>query len=515
MSQPSSRQELYDRIRQSSKDEVILEEMIRLGFWPGSKGQPGDPAEEIRRRGELMRRLDTLKEKQRRLHNIKELERQMRQRRLAESRRKRAENKERKLRERAERAALWRARKEEDIVYLGAEVSAGLGNVESQVDKLAQRGLPALATAAELASAMGIRVGELRFLAFSRITSRTTHYVRFKIPKRTGGERLISAPMPRLKAAQRWILDHVLVKCEPNPVAHGFRVDRSIVTNARPHVGADVVINLDLKDFFPTVTYPRVKGLFVHLGYSEAVATILSLLCTEPETVAAELDGTTYHVALGERFLPQGAPTSPAITNLLCLRMDRRIHKASQKLGFTYTRYADDLTFSGSGEATGQIGRLLRQVAWIVEQEGFVVHPDKTRVLRKSQRQEVTGVVVNDRLGVPRDVLRRFRATLFQIEKDGPEGKTWGQSGDVIASIVGFANYVAMVDPDKGRELRRRALALAERYGTQPPGGPGGKRREGREAAAREQERPEGTSEARRDGESDDQKPRKKWWKIF
>ncbi len=521
MSQPSSRQELYDRIRQSSKDEVILEEMIRLGFWSESQGQPGDPAEEIRRRGQLERRLAALRSEHGRLHDLAALKRDARKRRMAESRKRRAENKERKLRERRERAAAWRTRQESDIVYLGAGVSAGLGEREGKRERLEKSGLPVIDTPAEIAAAMGITVGRLRFLAFSREAATVAHYVRFKIPKKSGGERLISAPKPELKRAQRWVLDNILARLQPHEAAHGFRPERSIVSNARPHVGADVVINIDLKDFFPTVSYRRVKGLFVHMGYSDAAATIFALLCTESETVEVELDGTTYYVAMGERFLPQGAPSSPAITNLLCRRLDRRVHKVCEDLGFAYTRYADDLSFSARGQA--DIGRLLRRVAWIVGDEGFVVHPDKTRIFRRSRRQEVTGIVVNDKPGVPRRVLRRFRATLFQIEKDGPEGKHWGQSGDVIASIVGFANYVAMVDPDKGRELQRRARALANRYGAKPPPGEdppddpgeGEKRRDDdRESgsAAKETRRRDSTESTRK---ATHKKKKKKWWKIF
>src|SRR6185436_13738435 len=180
-------------------------------------------------------------------------------------------------------------------------------------------------TAAELAAAIGVSLGELRFLAFAREVSTTTHYRRFTIPKRTGGERVISAPMRRLKRVQRWVLDRVLEPLALPEPAHGFRTGRSILSNASPHVGAAVVVNVDLRDFFPTVTYRRVKGLFGKLGYSEEVATVLGLLCTEPEIAETTLDGITYYVARGERRLPQGAPTSPAITNALCRRLDRRI----------------------------------------------------------------------------------------------------------------------------------------------------------------------------------------------
>jgi len=274
--------------------------------------------------------------------------------------------------------------------------------------------------------------------------------------------------MPRLKRAQEWVLRNILEKVPVHNAAHGFCRGRSIVSNAAPHVGADVVVNLDLQDFFPTITYRRIRGVFRKLGYSEQVATVLALLCSEPETDAVQLDDRTFHVARGERFLPQGAPTSPAITNLLCRRLDARLSRVADQLGFRYTRYADDLTFSASGESAANVGRILRRARWVVEQEDLRVHPDKTRVWRRGRRQEVTGLVVNQRVNVSRQLLRRFRATLFQIERDGPEGKHWGNSPNVLVSLHGFANFVAMVDPARGRPLRERVRALLRKY---PPRG--------------------------------------------
>jgi retron-type reverse transcriptase len=459
-----TRQELYDRIRASSKDEVVLEEMIRLGFWPRDGGTPGDPAEEIRRRGELERLLVSLTTERVRLHDPEAIKKAYRQQRMEESRRKRQENKERRLRERRERAEAWRKRKEKEVLYLGEGVSGGLNVHQGDDERLRAAGLPVLHTALELAGAMGVSVGELRFLSWSRRVSTVSHYQRFQIPKRSGGLRQISAPRPRLKAAQEWVLRNVLEKVPVHEAAHGFRRGRSIVSNAAPHVGADVVVNLDLQDFFPTVTYKRIRGVFRKLGYSEQVATILALLCSEPEVDAVTLDGRTYYVARGERFLPQGAPTSPALTNVLCRRLDARLKTMSGKLGFTYTRYADDLTFSAKGEAAADVGRLLRRVRWVVDQEDFLVHPDKTRVLRKGRRQEVTGLVVNRRVNVSRPLLRRFRAALFQIERDGPAGKRWGSSANVLLAVRGFADFVAMVDPARGGPLRERVRAILQKH---------------------------------------------------
>jgi hypothetical protein len=460
---PRNRKELYERIAKGGKDEVILEEMVRLGFWPSLTQVLTDPPAEVQRRHELRQRLITLRDQAAKLRNLAALEKEMKAKRMAESRRRREETKQRRLGDRAAAKVATAEAKTRELRYLGAGVSAGLGKRESDAAALGALGLPVFHTAAELAAAMKLPLGQLRFLAFSREVSTTTHYRRFTIPKRTGGERLISAPRPKLKAAQHWILEHLLEKLQLADPAHGFRAGRSTVSNAVPHVGAAIVINIDLRDFFPTVTYRRVKGLFARLGYSEEVATVLALLCSEPEIAETELDGVVYYVQRGARRLPQGAPTSPAITNALCRRLDRRVAGWAAKRGLVYTRYADDLTVSTKDRAA-PVGKLLAFLRKVVAEEGFHVHPEKVRVVRAGRRQEVTGVVVNQRPGVPRDELRRFRALLFQIEKDGPTGKKWGHGSDVLAAALGFASYVKMVDPAKGEALRAKVLALRAKY---------------------------------------------------
>jgi RNA-directed DNA polymerase len=466
---PRNRKELYERIARGGKDEVIVEEMIRLGFWPNSP-VPTDPANEIKRMAELRSRLAQLRQQAQGLRNIAQLEKDLKKQRLAESKQKRELNKQRKLGERAAAKAATQDKKTRELTYLGPAVSAGLGPVADRrtgaPERLAQQKLPVASTAAELAAQMKLPLGRLRYLAFAREVSTTSHYHRFTIPKRTGGERLISAPHRKLKAAQHWILEHVLEPLALAEQAHGFVPGRSTVTNAVPHVGAAVVVNVDLENFFPTVTYRRVKGLFRKLGYSEEVATVLALICSEPDVAETELDGIRYFVARGPRRLPQGAPTSPAITNVLCRRLDRRIAGWARKHGFIYTRYADDLTVS-STDRSAPVGSILAFLRKVVASEGFAIHPDKVRVVRRGRRQEVTGVVVNDRPGVPRDELRRFRALLHQIEKHGPAGRKWGTGhGDVLTAALGFAAYVAMVDKTKGEALRAKVLALRAKFKT-------------------------------------------------
>ncbi len=469
---PRNRQELYARIAQGGKDEVIFDEMVRLGFWPPVP-PPSDPPDEMHRIQQLRTQLTALRTQAASLKNVAQLEKDLKKQRMADSKRKREENKQKKLALRAQSRGQTQDKKTRELTYLGAHVSAGLGPTPdrrvSDLAKLTAARLPAANTALELASAMKLSLGALRFLAFSREVSTTSHYHRFTIPKKTGGVRLISAPHKRLKAVQHWILARVLEPLALAEQAHGFVAGRSTVTNALPHLGAAVVVNVDLKDFFPTVTYRRVKGLFKKLGYSEEVATVLGLLCSEPDITEAELDGTRYFVARGPRRLPQGAPTSPAITNVLCRRLDRRLTGWAKKHGFTYTRYADDLTVS-SKDSAAPVGAMLAFMRKLVHTEGFAIHPDKIRVVRKGRRQEVTGVVVNSKPGVPRDELRRFRALLHHVKKDGPAGKTWGSAkadgtgADLLTVALGYASYVAMVDKTKGDALRATVVALKAKY---------------------------------------------------
>lgn len=275
-SQPT-RQQIYDRIKNSSRESVILEEMKRLGFWKKDEGVPSLPEVLIHREADLIKELNQLIEQQQKYKNKEQVLKEVRKARLEQSRLKREENKRLRKQKREERAARWKEQKAKDITYLGEDVSKGLNNKVSDATKLGTLQLPILQSVEDLAREMQLSVGELRFLGYNRAVSKTSHYQRFYIPKKTGGKRLISAPMPRLKEAQYWILVNILEKVLVNDKAHGFVPKRSIVTNAQPHVKAELVINIDLKDFFPSIHYPRVKGVFQSFGYSEQLSTLLGL----------------------------------------------------------------------------------------------------------------------------------------------------------------------------------------------------------------------------------------------
>src|SRR5438445_2604506 len=270
-------------------------------------------------------------------------------------------------------------------------------------------------------------------------------YHEFAIPKRGGGQRRIYAPAPELKAIQRRILRRVLARLKCHPAAKGFERDQSIVTNALPHVRQAVVLRMDLKNYFESTKAKRVRDFFLRIGWGQEAAEILLKLCTH------------------RGGLPPGAPTSPRLSNLVNLHMDKRLAvlanggKSAQAFfrnprtggrvtkplpteGIaTYTRYADDLTFSFPGDDAGSIHRIVFLVKRIVKDEGYELHvKKKLHIRRQHDRQQVTGLVVNDRVNLSRTVRRRLRA----IEHHLRTGRTATLSH---AQVSGWKALQAMI----------------------------------------------------------------------
>jgi len=372
--------------------------------------------------------------------------------------------------ERRTRKELWRrawaAYKRAHIVHLGPGVwwhdtaDVDRFDADDPEKKRQDNGLPALPDVDAFAKAVNMPVPKLRWLAYHREVDSGTHYKRWTVPKRDGTPRLISAPKPDLKNVQRWIAREITEHLPVHGAAHGFLVGRSIATNARVHAGARILVKMDIRNFYPTVTMRRVKGLLRRAGIGEQVATLMALLCTESPREEIVTHGKTYYVATAPRSLPQGAPTSPSITNALCLRLDARLTGLATKLGARYTRYADDLAFSFQDDTKAEIGNLLHSVAEIVKAEGFAIHPKKTRVMRSGARQQLTGLVINktgdDRppARVARTRVRELRAAIKNREL-GRAGK-----GETLEQLKGLCAFVMMADRERGRALMERVDRL-------------------------------------------------------
>jgi RNA-directed DNA polymerase len=277
-------------------------------------------------------------------------------------------------------------------------------------------------------------------------------YVEFEIKKASGAPRKITAPRMALKRIQRKILTEILDKLPVHAACHGFVRGRSVVSNAAPHQGAKLIIKMDLRDFFPTIHYRRVRGLFTRLGYNPEVAGALAGLTTHRPKLE---DGTVVWPGV----LPQGAPTSPALANLLCRRLDARLLGLATRAGAIYTRYADDLTFSFRAPPDKGLGGFLWWVDQVCQQEGFVENTEKRRILWPSSQQRVTGVVVNSSLHIPRQARHQFRALLHNCVLDGIAAHDRGRK-DFRAYLLGFASYVKMVQPQLGARLLTEVRAL-------------------------------------------------------
>jgi RNA-directed DNA polymerase len=276
------------------------------------------------------------------------------------------------------------------------------------------------------------------------------YYSKFERRKRTGGTRLICASQGRLKWLQRAFLDGFLAPIEMPPHVQGCVKGRSARTNAELHVNKEVVINIDLRDFFGSVSLNMVTQLFIDkLAFEEEAAEIFAALVA--------MDG----------LLPQGAPTSPAIANLIALKLDDDILRICSQASCSYSRYVDDITISGGNELV----ELLPTIYEAIEKRGFVPNTNKTRILRKHVRQSVTGVVVNTKATVPKSLLRDLRQQIYYCERWGVKEhcETLGvRPSQFLKETWGKIGYVANIRPELAvplhESLSRSAESLEETH---------------------------------------------------
>ena len=326
--------------------------------------------------------------------------------------------------------------------------------------QLNRYGLPLFHTPEELANWIGLPLNRVAWLVhrFSKgrpETEATAHYHFRWVKKRLGGWRLIESPKSTLKMVQTKILRELLDRVPVHATSHGFVKERSILTNAHPHVSQAIVLKLDLSNFYTTVSFARVVAIFRSLGYSREAAIWLGLLTTSavPGNLGFQEQGPYAIVPYLRRHLPQGAPTSPALANLSAYGLDVRLSGLAKSFGAAYTRYADDLTLSGSTELNSGLATLISLTQQIVRHERFVVNVEKRRVLRAHQRQTVTGVVVNERPNVARADFDRLKAILTNCRRHGPSIQNRSGVEDFYHHLQGRIAHIAMLNPARGQKL--------------------------------------------------------------
>jgi RNA-directed DNA polymerase len=321
--------------------------------------------------------------------------------------------------------------------YKEAFISAAQGSTPPKMDEnriqecllyaksLFDKGIPIIFDGDHLCQLLGF---EHDFI-WGATNAQERYYRTFQIKKRQKGEyREISEPLPNLKSVQHWILQNILDRCTVEESAKGFVKGKSIKDNARFHRDQHDVLSVDIKNFFPSIKLPKIKGSFASLGYTPSVSTILAKLCSLNES------------------LPQGAPTSPALSNIICRRMDKRIFQYCKKRKLRYTRYADDITISGQFKA----GYVIKFIRNVFLSEGFQIHERKIRLMKPHQRQEVTGIVVNKKLQIPREIRMEIRQEMFYISKFGIEShiarKNISQK-NYLRHLIGKCNFAYEINP--------------------------------------------------------------------
>lgn len=329
--------------------------------------------------------------------------------------------------------------------------------------------VPRLDTLADLAAMLELTGGELEWFAdpqqWNRLAVPALQHYRYVWRRRPGRlPRLLEIPAPRLRGIQRTVLRDLLYPLEIHDAAHGFVPGRSAVTGATRHTGQDLVLTLDLVTFFARVTAGKVFGVLRRAGYTEAVAHRLVGLCTHvvpPRVLSAMPPGGSpterfaLRQALSQPHLPQGAPSSPVLANLSLRRLDARLAGLADYFEAVYTRYADDLAFSGGKKLARRSAAFIRFATVIIGEEGHGVNQPKSRMRTAGERQQVTSVVVNERTNAVRSEFDRLKATLHNCWTHGPDSQNREGHVDFRAHLLGRVSWMASLNSDRGARLFR------------------------------------------------------------
>lgn len=349
--------------------------------------------------------------------------------------------------------------------FVAGSVSS-VASFGSTVSRLSSLPLPEINTIGELVRFLQLdSLDELEWLvAPNRFTGlRLQHYRTSFIKKRSGSVRLVESPRSRLKFVQRTILHEILDHVPASDACCGFVKNRNVRDFASVHCEQGVVLRMDLQDFFPRIPSGRVHAMWRTLGYADEIATYLTWLCTIPpkRITSDELNSIPVHdqsniLEQSRRDrLPQGAPTSGAIANLIAYRMDQRFLGLARKTGGRYSRYADDLAFSWP-ELSHNHGQ--QMAAWIgatILECGFDVNFRKTRWMRRGQRQSLAGIIVNESPNIDRGFKDNLRATLFNCVRFGPESQNREQHPRFREYLRGQVAWVCQINPSAGARLMK------------------------------------------------------------
>lgn len=295
-------------------------------------------------------------------------------------------------------------------------------------------------------------------------------YKQFKIKKKSGDFRLITAPRNQsFMQILRLVNEMFKAMYIPSEYAMGFAEGRSVVTNANIHKTQNYVFNIDLKDFFPSICQARVwkRMQLKPLLFKQPIANIIAGLCSMKETME---DGSVRFV------LPQGAPTSPILTNMICDKLDHRLAGLAKRFGLKYSRYADDITFSSMHYVYQKTGDFRKELKRIVEGQGFTINENKTRLQKLGARQEVTGIIVSKKLNVPQKYVRDIRSILYIWRKYGysvafnkffqkykkEKGHVKKGTPDLINVLDGKLMYLKMVKGEEDSVYIRLKLQFDE-----------------------------------------------------
>ena len=315
--------------------------------------------------------------------------------------------------------------------------------------------IPAITTVAELADTLRLHGDDLGWLIAHGPADHYRH--RWQAKPKSGRFRLIESPKTLLKFAQRQVLRKILDAIPPHEAARGFRPGNSVRDFVAPHTGQKLLLRFDLEDFFPSLSAARVLRVFLTAGYPEAVARALTRLTTRT-TPHSTLEEKTLAWAERRRFatphLPQGAPTSPALANLGAFRLDCRLAGLAESVGANYTRYADDLLFSGGADFSRQSRSLETLIGAIILEEGFRPNHHKTRVLRQGHKQHAAGLVLNEKPNIDRRDFDRLKAILTNCARHGPASQNRDHHPDFAAHLQGKLAWVRFIHPGKEEKLR-------------------------------------------------------------